>query len=200
MGRYRVIQELGRGGMGRVWLAQDVIFGDTVVLKRPLSATPEAIERARREALALQILRMPGVVVLRDQGEDEEGWFLVTERIAGDPFPGPATDPDSIALVAVRLLEILARVHTAGIIHRDLKPSNVLPRGSARPRSRPASGRARGRPPPDRERATPAHPPPATIGGIPSSGPTTRSVPTASPDESGPLGVAFVPSWIDSAR
>jgi hypothetical protein len=132
VGRYRSISILGEGGMGVVWRAEDTLLNRPVVVKRPRSSSPELDERARREALALRLLRIPGVVPLLDDGEDEEGRYLVTEYIDGRPFPGDVPASEFLRLTG-RLLEILVNVHAAGIIHRDLKPANVLVDADGRP-------------------------------------------------------------------
>jgi serine/threonine protein kinase len=118
-GRYRIEGELGRGGMGVVYRAHDLLLDRPVALKRPLGPH----ERARREAHALRLLKLPGAVELLDEGEDAAGPFLVTEIVTGSPFPGRGWPVEDLA---AQLLEVLASVHAAGILHRDLKPQNVI--------------------------------------------------------------------------
>lgn len=124
--RYEVAGELARGGMGTVLRAVDRATGRPVAIKRPRSLDPQLIERARREVLALRLLQVPGVVQLVDDGEDEDGVYLVTQLVEGLPFPGVFREPEALAVVTRRLLDVLGRVHAIGIVHRDLKPGNVL--------------------------------------------------------------------------
>lgn len=131
MSRYQLIRILGRGGMGVVWLAHDTVLNRPVAIKRPMCTTPDLDVRARREALALRVLRVPGVVALVDEGDDADGRFLVTDFVDGMPFPGAT--PVDLMEVTGRLLEVLAGVHASGIVHRDLKPGNVLVDADDRP-------------------------------------------------------------------
>lgn len=126
-GRYRLRDHLGSGGSGTVYLADDLVQARTVAVKllRPVSGI--AIERLRREILALQVLQVPGVARLYDHGSQAGRAFLVMEYVRGTPFPGPAGgDWAKLAPTVLALLEILGRMHAQGIVHRDLKPGNVL--------------------------------------------------------------------------
>ena len=133
--RYDLRKFLGGGGGGRVWLAHDRLTNTLVALKRLHSSDHGSLIRIRRETLALHTLNIPGVVGIRDEGEDEEGFFFVMDYVAGEPFPG-AKPPVSWEWLSSRLwllLETLSEIHHAGIVHRDLKPSNVLVTPEGRP-------------------------------------------------------------------
>ena len=130
---YEVIEEIGRGGMGVVYKAQQRGLHRLVALKMVLSShalSPEQLTRFRTEAEALARLHHPNIVQVYDIGE-HEGWpYFAMEYVAGPSLvrllEGQPQDPRR----AARLIEILARavhaVHQCGLIHRDLKPANIL--------------------------------------------------------------------------
>jgi hypothetical protein len=141
-GRYRLLEQLGAGGHGEVWSAEDLVLREQVALKWIFQAKGVAEARVRREITTLRMLRVPGVVRLLDEGVEDDHPFLVMERVEGAPFPGavaPLAGPrprwpwGAIAEPTMGLLEVLARVHGAGIVHRDLKPANILVSPAGRP-------------------------------------------------------------------
>lgn len=127
-GRYRLEQVLGEGGYGRVYEAVDLLTEAMVAVKLLPAVSERRRQQVRREVTALRWLRLPGVVPLRDDGEDQEQTFLVMDKVEGRPFPGAyrAWTWDDLAPLAIRLLQVLGRVHRAGVVHKDLKPGNVL--------------------------------------------------------------------------
>ncbi len=133
IGGYTIIAPLGSGGMGTVYRALDG-GGNPVALKllHPhIGADPASRERLRREVLALQRLRHPGVAAVLDAEADSTEAFIVTELVAGQDLQdavraqGPL-DADALHAFADGLRSALHAVHEAGVVHRDLKPSNVL--------------------------------------------------------------------------
>jgi hypothetical protein len=138
--RFRVLGHLGGGGMGEVYLAEQVSLGRKValkVLRREVGQQPGMSERFRREARLLSSVEHPAVVRVIDFGQSEEGTCLVMELAEGETLlqaleAGPM-DPERGRRVLVQLAEGLAAIHEKGIIHRDLKPENVVltpgPRG-----------------------------------------------------------------------
>ncbi len=138
--RFRVLGHLGGGGMGEVYLAEQVSLGRKValkVLRHEVGQQPGMTERFRREARLLSSVEHPAVVRVIDFGQSEEGTCLVMELAEGETLlqaleTGPL-DPERGRRVLVQLAEGLAAIHEKGIIHRDLKPENVVltpgPRG-----------------------------------------------------------------------
>jgi WD40 repeat protein/predicted Ser/Thr protein kinase len=129
---YEVLRELGRGGMGVVYLARHTPLKRLVALKAlPVtSATPEQLERFRTEAEALARLQHPNVVPIYDVGEFEGHPYFTMEYVAGPSLADRLDGRPQDAAAAAELVEVLARaihaVHQCGIVHRDLKPANVL--------------------------------------------------------------------------
>jgi serine/threonine protein kinase len=134
LGRYRLLQRLGRGGMATVFLAQDMRLDRQVAVKiLPPECVndPAAIARFEREAKALAQLSHPGIVQAYDSDAAQGKHFLVMEYVNGvnlsdllkqrGPLP-PTMAADYIHQAA----EALAHAHKKGLIHRDLKPSNLL--------------------------------------------------------------------------
>jgi serine/threonine protein kinase len=131
IGAYRLVRELGRGGMGQVWLAEraDGEFAQHVALKliHPELAGPEAAPRFRRERQILADLRHPNIAQLIDGGVAADGQpWLAMEWVEGvslreEMRRGPLSTRRVLALGA-QIAEALAHAHAAGIVHRDLKP------------------------------------------------------------------------------
>jgi serine/threonine protein kinase len=133
LGRYRVLQALGRGGMGDVYLAEDVRLGRRVALKvlPPETAEePEKVQRFEREARAIASLSHPGIVVLHSIEEARGLRFLTMEHVEGETL-NKAIPPHGFPLerflpLAIALADAVGAAHRQGILHRDLKPENVM--------------------------------------------------------------------------
>ncbi len=128
-----VIRELGRGGMGVVYLARDRGLGRIVAIKTIAEArlaTADQVKRFLLEAQAVARLRHPNIIAIHAIGEDPARPYLSLEYVEGTNLGQRLADRPMASLEAAELLESLARavhaVHEQGIVHRDLKPSNVL--------------------------------------------------------------------------
>ncbi len=130
--RYEIVERLGRGGMGAVYLARDRELDRQVALKvldapRP---TPEAEARLLREARILAHLEHPGIVPVHDVGSLPDGrLFYTMKRVWGsrlDDFADPNGSLPELLRVFQRICEAVAFAHARGVIHRDLKPENVM--------------------------------------------------------------------------
>jgi len=134
VGSYTIVRELGRGGMGRVYLATDARLGRTVALKAlPPRLTGDAVgrERLRREARAAAALTHPGICTVYALEELDGELFIATEFVDGHPLReeiagGRRPAPDDVMQTAHDLAAALASAHVKGITHRDLKPENVM--------------------------------------------------------------------------
>ncbi|MFE2052435.1 serine/threonine-protein kinase [Streptomyces sp. NPDC059459] len=140
-GRYRLLERIGRGGMGEVWRARDESLGRRVAVKclKPRgthhdpSFTRVLRERFRREARVAAALQHRGVTVVHDFGECDGVLFLVMELLEGRDLSrlleenghGPLPVPDVVD-IAEQVASALAYTHEQGIVHRDLKPANIV--------------------------------------------------------------------------
>jgi serine/threonine-protein kinase len=133
-GRYRLERQLGKGGMGSVWLAEHLALRSWVAVKLmdpAIAATPEGAERFRREAQAAASLRSAHVVQVLDYGLHETTPFLVMELLQGESLAGclereKRLTPERTLAIMTQVARALGRAHAAGIVHRDLKPDNVF--------------------------------------------------------------------------
>jgi serine/threonine protein kinase len=128
---YRILSQLGEGGMGVVYVAEDTNLGRRVALKVPTAAAKDYRARFLREARAVSALSHPHIAAVYDYGETTDGQpFIVMELVSGSTLGDLLL---SSALTISRAVEIvedvagaLSEAHGRGIIHRDIKPSNIL--------------------------------------------------------------------------
>jgi serine/threonine-protein kinase len=130
IGQYRVLSELGAGGMGVVYRAVDVLLEREVAIKRLRSeyaASPSVLERFRKEAKLQAKLNHPNIAQLYTLVQDGDSLCLVMEFIDGAvlrnfmPMPWPSAVP-----VTLQILEALDYAHRRGVLHRDIKPENIV--------------------------------------------------------------------------
>ncbi|MBK9376166.1 MAG: serine/threonine protein kinase [Holophagales bacterium] len=133
-GSYEVLEELGRGGMGRVYRARHVTLEREVALKLLSEQVAEDafyVQRFLKEARAAARLNHPGIVQIYDFGQVGSHWFLAMELVEGRSLAhflktwGRFSEQNAIVL-ARQTLNALAVAHAAGIVHRDIKPDNVI--------------------------------------------------------------------------
>ncbi|KAF4406873.1 serine/threonine protein kinase [Streptomyces lycii] len=137
-GRYRLLERIGSGGMGSVWLAEDPVLGRRVALKK-MHAPPgvnsraeaTAYERMRREARSVARISHPNVVAVHDVADHEGLPCIVMEyvpsRTLGEVLDehGPVTADEAVR-IGRGMIGALRAAHAAGVLHRDVKPGNVL--------------------------------------------------------------------------
>ncbi|MFN7781829.1 MAG: tetratricopeptide repeat protein [Lysobacterales bacterium] len=141
-GEWRLLAELGRGGMGSVHLGERRSHGFVLqaAVKRLHAGidSREFLRRFERERRILAELSHPGIARLIDGGEDAEGRpYLVMERVEGEPIDrycdSARLDLGARVALCLQVLDALAHAHRSGVLHRDIKPSNLLVDASGRP-------------------------------------------------------------------
>ena len=131
-GRYRMVTRLGRGGMGDVWHAEDLILQTPVALKVIHATGPDARVRVLNEVRLARQITHPSVCRVFDVGETEDGSvFYTMELITGEDLAAllrraGRMPPEKVLETARQLCAGLAAAHGQGVLHRDLKPANIL--------------------------------------------------------------------------
>ncbi|HKO04430.1 MAG TPA: protein kinase, partial [Candidatus Acidoferrales bacterium] len=138
IGRYEIIEELGRGAMGVVYRARDTQIGRVVALKVVLTANASAQDiekfkqRFHREAQAAGRLSHPGIVTIHDIAEDDAGQpYIVMEFVEGRPLnlllgPTAQVPLERLLDIGIQVAQALDYAHKNGVVHRDIKPPNIL--------------------------------------------------------------------------
>jgi len=131
---YEIVEQIGEGGMGEVYLARDTVLGRRVALKflpGYLRSDPDRLRRFQQEARAASTLSHPNVCVIHEVGETDDGHpFITMEYIEGTTLRermGSGSIAVNEALeISVQVAEALSAAHEAGIVHRDIKPENIM--------------------------------------------------------------------------
>lgn len=134
LGKYQILEQLGRGGMGIVWKARDPDLQRTVAIKvlaPHLAESPVARRRFLREARAAAAISHPNVLTIHSVEEEQETPYLVMEYVSGlslKEFIARRTMLDFVEVIrlSAQIAQGLAAAHACGVIHRDIKPGNVM--------------------------------------------------------------------------
>ncbi|WP_202638600.1 serine/threonine-protein kinase [Bailinhaonella thermotolerans] len=132
VGRYRLLDVVGAGGMGSVWRARDELLGRQVAVKEvrlpPGAAlSSESVERTLREARSAARLNHPGIITVHDVVESSGRPWIVMELVDGHALEAviPRSETQA-AKIVLKVLDALEAAHRAGVLHRDIKPANIL--------------------------------------------------------------------------
>ena len=133
IGHYKVIEELGRGGMGEVYRARDLNLKREVALKvlpHEMAGNQARLMRFQREAESLAAVQHPSIVTVYSIEQVDDVHFLTMELVSGQPLsaliPEEGFSLERIFEIATPLADGLAAAHQQGVVHRDLKPSNIM--------------------------------------------------------------------------
>ena len=133
LSHYKVLGEIGRGGMGIVYRALDIKLDREVALKvlpAKLVENPERRHRFVQEARAAAALKHPHIAVVHEVDEVDDTIFIIMELVEGQPLSELLAkgklSPKRVADLAAQIASGLAHAHEHGIVHRDLKPGNIL--------------------------------------------------------------------------
>ncbi|MBN1567262.1 MAG: serine/threonine protein kinase [Acidobacteria bacterium] len=134
IGNYRIVRELGQGGMGAVYEGIDVMVERPVavkMLRAEIARNPEVIERFRVEAVTLARLNHPCIATLYSFFREGENYYMVMEFVRGDTLENMIRRsgrlaPEYTAEILAQTLDGMAHAHSMGVLHRDIKPANIM--------------------------------------------------------------------------
>jgi TolB-like protein/predicted Ser/Thr protein kinase len=132
--RYRIIEEMGKGGMGKVYKALDTEINEKVAIKliKPeISSDPKTIERFRSELKFARRIRHKNVCQMYDLNKEEGAYYITMEYVSGEDLKSfirraKRLDVGTAVSIAREVCEGLAEAHRLGVVHRDLKPQNIM--------------------------------------------------------------------------
>ncbi|HEX2639041.1 MAG TPA: protein kinase, partial [Pyrinomonadaceae bacterium] len=133
LGRYHVVEMLGSGGMGNVYLAEDSSLRRKVALKvlsEKIAGDKLILQRFEQEALAVSALNHPNILTIFEIAESEGSRFIVSEYVAGDTLRkriGALSVREALE-IALQVASALEAAHGSGVVHRDIKPENIVVR------------------------------------------------------------------------
>jgi tetratricopeptide (TPR) repeat protein/tRNA A-37 threonylcarbamoyl transferase component Bud32 len=132
---YRILEKLGEGGMGEVYLAEDMKLGRKVAIKilsQEYTTNKDRLQRFEQEAAAASNLNHPNILTIHEVGTDNGRHYIATEYIDGVTLRRKAVashlEIPEILDIAVQVASALEEAHAAGIVHRDIKPDNIMVR------------------------------------------------------------------------
>ena len=132
---YRILEKLGAGGMGEVYLAEDMKLGRKVAIKilsEEYTTNKDRLHRFEQEAAAASNLNHPNILTIHEVGSDDGRHFIATEYIDGVTLRRKAAEAPleirEVLDIAIQIASALEEAHAAGIVHRDIKPDNVMVR------------------------------------------------------------------------
>ena len=130
---YRILEKLGAGGMGVVYLAEDMKLGRKVAIKilsQEYSTNKDRLHRFDQEASAASNLNHPNILTIHEVGDDDGRHYIATEYIDGvtlrRKIAGSQLASSEVLDIAVQVASALEEAHSAGIVHRDIKPDNIM--------------------------------------------------------------------------
>src|ERR1043166_419825 len=134
IGRYRIVEKLGVGGMGEVYLAEDTRLGRKVALKllsEEFTQNRDRLNRFDQEAYAASALNHPNILTIYEMGDEGGRHYIATEFVDGVTLrkrlsSGVPMELEEVLDIAIQIAGALEEAHAAGIVHRDIKPENIM--------------------------------------------------------------------------
>jgi len=135
LGRYEIRSQIGVGGMGEVYLAEDTVLRRSVAIKvltADYTQSEERLHRFEREAYTASSLNHPNIVTIYEIASEGDLHFIATEFVDGQSLRQylrvSQMDLREVLDVAIQVVSALTAAHEAGIVHRDIKPENIMRR------------------------------------------------------------------------